>query len=74
MPLVTAATQSNGAADRRARSPICEAAFANLKAPLRPVPVPADPTDASEEREASGRRRILLCDSRKTTARPARSS
>ena len=57
----------------RAR-PICEAALANLKAPLRPVPVPADPTDVSEEREASGPRRILLYGNRRTTARPARSS
>src|SRR5215469_7731782 len=35
--------------------PIREAAFASLKAPLRPVPVQVDPTDASEERQASGR-------------------
>ena len=35
--------------------PIREAAFASLKAPLRPVPAPVDPTDASEERAASGR-------------------
>jgi hypothetical protein len=35
--------------------PIREAAFASLKAPLRPVRAPVDPTDASEEREASGR-------------------
>ena len=35
--------------------PICEAAFASLQAPLRPVPAPVDPTDASGEREASGR-------------------
>jgi hypothetical protein len=35
--------------------PIREAALASLKAPLRPVPAPVDPTDASEEREASGR-------------------
>jgi uncharacterized membrane protein YdjX (TVP38/TMEM64 family) len=41
---------------------------------LRPVPVPVDPADASEGREASGRRRILQYDSRKTNARPARSS
>jgi hypothetical protein len=34
---------------------IREAAFASLKAPLRPVPAQVDPTDASEEREASGR-------------------
>ena len=34
---------------------IREAAFASLKALLRPVPAPADPTDASEERVASGR-------------------
>src|SRR5262249_10731058 len=37
--------------------PIREAAFASLKAPLRPVRAPVDPTDASEGREASGRRR-----------------
>jgi hypothetical protein len=35
--------------------PIREAAFASLQAPLRPVLAPVDPTDASEEREASGR-------------------
>ena len=35
--------------------PIREAAFASLKAPLRPVPAQVDPTDASEGREASGR-------------------
>ncbi|MGA9138180.1 MAG: hypothetical protein WBZ39_09630 [Methylovirgula sp.] len=55
-------------------APIREAAFASLKAPLRLAPAPVDPTDASEEREASGRRRIALYDSRKTTARPARNS
>jgi hypothetical protein len=54
--------------------PIREAAFASLKAPLRPVRAPVDPADASEGREASGRRRTLQCDSRKTIARPARSS
>jgi len=54
--------------------PIREAAFASLMAPLRPVPALVDPTDASGEREASGRRRILRYDNRKTTARPARSS
>jgi len=53
---------------------IREAAFASLKGPLRPVPVPVDPTDGSEEREASDRRRILQYGSRKTNARPARSS
>jgi hypothetical protein len=58
---------------RRAR-PTREAAFASPKAPLRPVPVPVGLTDAREEREASGRRRILRFGSRKTTARPARSS
>ena len=52
--------------------PIREAAFASLGVPLRPVLAPVDPTDASEEREATGRRRIPLYDSRKTTARPAR--
>jgi hypothetical protein len=35
--------------------PIREAAFASLKAPLRPVQGPVDPTDDSEEHEASGR-------------------
>jgi hypothetical protein len=55
-------------------APIREAAFASLKARPRPVPVPVDPMDGSEEREVSGRRRILQCDSRKTNARPARSS
>jgi hypothetical protein len=54
--------------------PIREAAFASLMAPLPPVPALVDPTDASGEREASGRRRILQYDNRKTTARPARSS
>jgi len=54
--------------------PIREAAFASLMAPLRPVPALVDPTDASGEREASGRRRILQYDNRKTTARPAQSS
>ena len=54
--------------------PIREAAFASLKARLRQVRAPVDPMDASEGREASGRRRILQYDSRKTTARPARSS
>jgi hypothetical protein len=34
---------------------IREAAFASLKAPLRPVRAPVDPTDAREERKASGR-------------------
>jgi hypothetical protein len=34
---------------------IREAAFASLKAPLRPVQGPVDPTDDSEEHEASGR-------------------
>ncbi len=32
-----------------------EAALASLTAPLRPVPVLVDPTDASEEHEVSGR-------------------
>ena len=54
--------------------PIREAAIASLKAPLRPVPVPVDPTDASEELQASGLRGILEYGSRKTSARPARSS
>jgi len=54
--------------------PIREAAFASLKVPLRSVPAPVDPTDASEEREASGRRKTLEYDSRKTTARPVRNS
>jgi hypothetical protein len=58
----------------RRAPPIREAAFASLKAPLRPVPVPVDPMDGNEEREASGRRRILQCDNRKTNARPAQSS
>jgi hypothetical protein len=31
------------------------AAFASLKAPLRPVRAPVGPTDVSEEPEASGR-------------------
>jgi len=35
--------------------PIHAAAFASLKALLRPVQGPVDPTDDSEEREASGR-------------------
>ena len=35
--------------------PIREAAFANLKAPLRPVRAPIDPTGASAERKALGR-------------------
>jgi hypothetical protein len=39
----------------KSRPLIREAAFASLKAPLRPVPAQVDPTDASEEREASGR-------------------
>jgi hypothetical protein len=45
------------ASSRRAKEPaaICEAAFASLQAPLRPVRVPADPMDDSEGREASGR-------------------
>ena len=34
---------------------IREAAFASLKAPLRPVPAQVDPADASEERQASAR-------------------
>jgi hypothetical protein len=34
---------------------IREAAFASLKARLRPVPAPVGPTDASEEREGSDR-------------------
>jgi hypothetical protein len=55
MPLVTAANRSNGAREIEARAPIREAAFASLKEPLRPVRVPVDPTDDSEEREASGR-------------------
>jgi hypothetical protein len=50
--------------------PIRGSAFASLKAPSRPVRAKVDPTDESEEREASGRRRIPPCDSRKTTARP----
>jgi len=53
--------------------PIRELAFASLKAPLRPARASVDPMDAREEREASGRRRILLYDSRKTSARLARS-
>jgi hypothetical protein len=36
-------------------APIREAAFASLKAPVRLVRASVDPTDASEEREASGR-------------------
>jgi hypothetical protein len=58
---------------KKSHPPIREAAFASLMAPLRPVPALVDPTDASGEREASGRRRILQYDNRKTTARPARS-
>ena len=54
-------------APRIAARPICEAALASLKAPLRPVPVPAGPTDVSEEREASAQRRILLYGNRRTT-------
>ena len=54
--------------------PIREAAFSSLKAPVRLVLALADPADVSEERGASGRRRIPLYDSRKTTARLARSS
>jgi hypothetical protein len=54
--------------------PSRELALASLKAPLRPARAPVDPTDATEEREASGQRRIALYDSRKTIARPARSS
>jgi hypothetical protein len=72
--LVTPARQSSGAADRGAQRPIREAASASLKAPLRPAPVPIGPADASEEREASVRRRIPQYDSRRTNARPARSS
>jgi hypothetical protein len=53
--------------------PIREAAFASLKAPLRPVPAPVDPTDESEGREASGQRTFLRYGGRKTTARQARS-
>jgi hypothetical protein len=53
MPLVTAARQSNGAGRSRRASFIREAAFASLKALLRPVPAQVDPTDGSEEREAS---------------------
>ena len=52
-------------------SAIC---YLQLKAPLRPVRAPVDLPDASEAPEASGRRKILWCDNRKTTARPARSS
>jgi hypothetical protein len=37
------------------QAPTREAAFANLKAPLRPVRAPVGSTDANEEREASGR-------------------
>src|SRR5215467_1958431 len=55
-------------------APTREAAFASLKAPLRPVPAPVDPMDGSEEPEASGRGRILRYDNRKTTARAAQSS
>jgi hypothetical protein len=55
-------------------APIREAAFASLKAPLRPGRAPVVPTDASEEREASGRQKSLPYGSRRTTARPARSS
>jgi rhodanese-related sulfurtransferase len=62
------------AVEPKSRPSIREAAFASLKAPLRPVRAPVDPTDAREEREASGRWRIALYDSRKTTARPARNS
>jgi hypothetical protein len=58
----------------RGASSIREAAFASLKAPLHPVPAPVDPTDASQEPQASGRRRILGYGSRKTNARLARSS
>jgi hypothetical protein len=54
--------------------PIREAMFASLRAPLRRVLAPVDRADANEEREASDRRRAPLCDSRKTSARPARSS
>jgi hypothetical protein len=43
------------AAPTKEPPPIREAAFASLKAPLLPVPAPVDPTDASEEREVSGR-------------------
>jgi len=50
------------------------AAFASLKARPQPAPAPADPTDGIEGPEASGLRKPLLSDSRKTIARPARSS
>lgn len=53
---------------------IREAAFSSSKEPPQPVRAPVDPTGANEAREASGRRRILRYDNRKTNARPARSS
>jgi hypothetical protein len=53
---------------------ICEAAFASLKVPLRPVRVSVGLMDGNEVREDLGRRRIFLYDSRKTTAHRARSS
>jgi hypothetical protein len=56
------------------RPAIRAAAFPSLKALLRPVRAPVDLTDASEEREAQGQRRIALYDSRKTNARPAQNS
>ncbi len=49
--------RSYRAARGRTKEPplIREEAFASLKAPLQPVRAPVDPTDASKEREASGR-------------------
>jgi hypothetical protein len=53
---------------------IREAAFASLKAPLRPVRALVDPAGAREGLAVSGRRRTLRYDSHKTIARSARSS
>ena len=75
-PALLLEIDASSRADSNARmlDAIREAAFASLRAPLQSVPAPIDPTDATEEHEASGRRKISLYDSRKTTARPARSS
>jgi hypothetical protein len=72
--LCDAEIRPRGLRPNQRAAPICEAAFASLKALVRLVRAPVDVTDASEEREDSGRRRIAPYDNRKTTARPVRNS
>ena len=54
--------------------PIHAAAIASPEAPRRPARAPAGPTDARAGLAASGPRRAVPCDSRKTTVRRVRNA